>query len=148
MHTVDHLRWGKNVLKRVFELFVAWPSITLGSILFLSGLAGGAPIRDAVSSVFQWGDVAFRFAPPGTVLVGSVHEGVVTDGNLIPAARLASEFKPVSLQQAVDEATDTLTDIYWGCVLTCAGLNLAVLGPRRFIGLPPMAASPEISAGP
>ncbi|WP_139093319.1 hypothetical protein [Delftia sp. JD2] len=147
MRTVDHLRWGKNVLKRVFEVFVVWPSIALGSALFIAGLAGGTPIRDAVSSAFQWGDEAFRSAPPGTVLVASVQEAVVFDGNVVPPTRLASQFKPVSIQQAIDEATNTLTAIYWACTLTCAGLNLLVLGPRRFIGLPHMVASAEMSAG-
>lgn len=140
MTTTDHLRLGMRVLKRFFDIFVAWPATLVACCFFLLGLSGEQVGRNAVEYVYQWGEQTFRATPAGMALVDmSYPKALSNDRNReehsIPAPPILIVLSLVPMQEAIDHDVTVLMAYYWACVLVCSGWALMVLGPRRFIGL-------------
>jgi hypothetical protein len=134
----DHIRIGLVLLKRLVEVFVIFPSASIAFLAVPSALDGGSPIHDAVAMAYAWADGAFRNAPAGQVLVSAdppSRDAKLTRPSYAPGVA-TSATKPIPMQQAVDETTESLTWVYRALVLAGAGLLLAALGPRRFVGWP------------
>jgi hypothetical protein len=134
MTTGDHLRIGLVLLKRLVEVFVILPSAGIAFFAVSIVLGGGAPIHDAAETVYAWADGAFRNAPAGHVLVSLESTYRAGEQTRPGVATLAT--KPIPMQQAVDETAGSLIGAYRVLVLAGAGLLLAALGPRRFVGWP------------
>lgn len=140
MTTTEHLRLGMRVLKRFFDIFVAWPATLVACCIFLLGLSGEHVARNVLEYAYQWGDQTFRNVPIGMALVEksgrNAHNKVLDreDRLLLPPPILV-ELSPVPTQEAIDHDVAALATYYWICVFVSSGAALSILGPRRFIGL-------------
>jgi hypothetical protein len=129
-----------RVLKRFFDIFVAWPATLVACYFFLLGLSGEQVGRNAVEYVYQWGEQTFRTAPAGMALVDMSDRSTRSNNrsredHSIPAPPILIELGLVPMQEAIDHDVTVLMAYYRACVLVCSGAALMVLGPRRFIGL-------------
>lgn len=139
MSTTDHIRWGLRILLRTLQIFVIWPSSFVGAMIFVLGLTDGAPFVVLVQDVYQWGEAAFRGAQPGMVMIQvPVAEGFGVP-TIEPPIFNAHQYQQVPVRQAIENTAAVIAHWYLMCVWVTGAAMLVLLGPRRFIGLYPVA---------
>ncbi len=138
MNALDHYRHGARILRKVFDVFVIWPSVFIGLLIFGIGLQDGNPSREIVSSAYEWGRATFSTAPPGKVLVFRETASTASDMVVLPKVVDISERElvPMSLEEAIDETANALTNIYWSIVVICIALMALTTAIRSFLPMP------------
>lgn len=150
MTTKDHVRMGWTLVNRLLQVLLIFPSALVGTLIIAIGFTGGDPIRDSVAAVYEWADGAFRTAPPGYLLAVAVGPRQTTlaiqDRPLRVSQNAPLTKRPVAIQHAIDETAASLTACYQVLVVLSGAMLLAVLGPRRFLGLPQPSTTPTTPA--
>lgn len=131
---METLIYAWAVLQRIVSVFAVAPAV---ACLMLFGFAYQfsfeAAARDAYGYIEQFARTG-QEAPIGFLLMRECHESTAASSNNPPTLKTCekTELKQVSVDVLANEAAASLASVYWMLVLVGLGINLLIMGPRRF----------------
>lgn len=143
---MESLRYALAVIRRIVSVFAVAPAaaaLVMFALAYQFSFYTAA--RDAYSYIEQFARIQ-QDAQPGYLTVRECHNGHQgkSASTLAPLGTCERyELKQVSVDALADEAAATLSTTYWVLVLLGLGINIAVMGPRRFFMMERLEVDPN-----